>query len=59
MPAEAELRFSCGGNRRTSDLRNMWGFPRIRGTIMGVPIIRIIVFGGLYWGPLFWETPMF
>ena len=25
---------------------------------MGVPIIRIIVFWGLYWGPPFWETPI-
>ena len=25
-----------------------WGFPKIRGTILGVPIIRIIVFWGLY-----------
>ena len=32
--------------------RNRWGFPKIRGTILGVPILRIIVFGGLYWGPL-------
>ena len=24
---------------------------QIRGTILGVPIIRIIVFWGLYWGP--------
>ena len=23
---------------------------------MVVPIIRVIVFWGLYWGPLFWET---
>ena len=23
----------------------------IRGTILGVPITRAIVFGGLYWGP--------
>ena len=30
----------------------IWGFPKIRGTILGVPIIRIIVFWGLYWGPL-------
>ena len=30
----------------------LWGFPKIRGTILGVPIIRIIVFWGLYWGPL-------
>ena len=30
----------------------MWGFPKIRGTFLGVPIIRIIVFWGLYWGSL-------
>ena len=29
-----------------------WGFPKIRGTFLGVPIIRIVVFGGLCWGPL-------
>ena len=29
----------------------MWGFPKIRGTILGVPIIRILVYYGLYWGP--------
>ena len=29
----------------------MWGFPKIRGTILGVPILRMRVFGGLYWGP--------
>ena len=28
----------------------IWGFPKTRGTLLGVPIIRIIVFGGLYWG---------
>ena len=28
----------------------IWGFPKIRGTFFGVPIIRIIVFWGLYWG---------
>ena len=28
------------------------GFPKIRGTLLGVPIIRILVFWGLYWGPL-------
>ena len=26
-------------------------FPKIRGTFLRVPIIRIIVFWGLYWGP--------
>ena len=29
----------------------MWGFPKIRGTLLGVPIIRTLVFGCLYWGP--------
>ena len=29
-----------------------FGFPKIRGPILGVPIIRIIVYWGLYWGPL-------
>ena len=29
----------------------MWGFPKIRGTFLGVPIIWIIVFLGLYWVP--------
>ena len=28
-----------------------WGFPKIRGTFLGVPIIRTIGFLGLYWGP--------
>ena len=49
------------GARRPQALRSRmqyskWGFPKIRGTILGVPIIRTIVFGGLYWVPLFWET---
>ena len=30
----------------------IWGFPKIRGTLLGVLIIRIIVFWGLHWGPL-------
>ena len=28
------------------------GFPKIRGTFLGVPIIRTIVYWGLYWGTL-------
>ena len=27
-------------------------FAKIRGTFLGVPTIRIIVFWGFYWGPL-------
>ena len=34
---------SCGVARLT------WGIPKIGGTILGGPIIRIIVFWGLYW----------
>ena len=30
--------------------RKLRGFPNIRGTFLGVPIIRPIVFWGLYWG---------
>ena len=33
-------------------IRMKWGFPKIRGTLCGVPIMRTIVFGGLYWGSL-------
>ena len=28
-----------------------WGVPKISGTLLGVPIIRIMLFWGLYWGP--------
>ena len=31
----------------------MWGFPKIRGTILGVPRIGMILYYGLYWGPAF------
>ena len=33
-------------------IRIVWGFPKIRGTVLGVPIIRTIVLWSLYWGPL-------
>ena len=29
---------------RAGDPHDIWGFPKIRGTILGVPIIRIIVY---------------
>ena len=29
-----------------------WGIPKIRGAILGVPIIRTIVFWGKNWGSL-------
>ena len=32
------------------------GFPQIRGTYLGVLIVRTIVFWGLYWVPLSRET---
>ena len=28
----------------------IWGFPKIRGTFLGVPVTRIVVFGGPHWG---------
>ena len=30
----------------------IWGFPKIRGTFLGVPIRRTIKYWGLYWSPL-------
>ena len=30
----------------------MWEFPKIKGTFLGVPILRIIIYWGLYWGTL-------
>ena len=30
----------------------IWGFPKVRGTILGVLTIGMVVFWGLYWGPL-------
>ena len=29
----------------------IWGFPKISGTFLGVPMRRTIAFWGLYWGP--------
>ena len=47
-----QLRFSPP----STEQRLKWGFPKIRGTFLGVPMIRIIVYWGLQWGPLFWES---
>ena len=33
------------------------GFPKIRGTFLGFPIIRVIVYLGLYWVPILWKFP--
>ena len=40
------------GNVREVKLKTTWEFPKIRGTFLGVPILRIIVYWGLYWGTL-------
>ena len=37
-------------------LHKIWGFPSIGGNLLGVPTRRIIVFWGLHWVPLIWET---
>ena len=47
---EAAQEMRCDPSRYLCFLE--WGFPKIRGTILGVPIIRTIVYWGLYWGPL-------
>ena len=37
----------------------IWRFPKMRGTLLGVPIIGIIVFCGLYWVLVIWETTIY
>ena len=29
--------------------KNLWGFPKHRGTVLGIPMIRVVVFWGPYW----------
>ena len=41
---------------RVQGLGEIWGFAKIRGTFLGVPIMRAIVFLGLYWGSPILET---
>ena len=33
-------------------LKPIWGFPKIRGTFLGAPLIRTLVYWALYWGTL-------
>ena len=40
----------------TRSLLSIKGVPEIRGIFLGVPITRVIVCWGQYWGPLFRET---
>ena len=52
---QADVKTKLCAQRGSSTLQvllSIWGFPKIRGTILGVPIIWTIVFWGLYWGPL-------
>ena len=37
---------------RRSNSKAIGGFPKIRGTVLEIPIIRTIVYWGLYWGSL-------
>ena len=36
----------------------VWEFLKLRGYLIGVLLIRILLFWVLYWGPLFSETPV-
>ena len=38
--------------RQPSNPKKKWWFPKIRGIILRVPIIRIVIFWGLYWSRL-------
>ena len=53
------LHFRILGFRRWSELfatQHHVGFPKIGRTFLGVPIIRIAIFWGLYWGPHYFGT---
>ena len=41
----------AGAKKGPRNPRDMGRFPKLGDTILGVPITRTIVFGGLYWGP--------
>ena len=38
--------------RQHKRVRWIWGLPKVRDTVLGVLIIRTIVYLGIYWGPL-------
>ena len=61
QPLERALRWTCAtpGSFSTWEVPpvSIWGFPKIRVTILRVSIIRIIVYWGLYWG-LYWGPPI-
>ena len=48
--------WAWGSVSSLSDCFVLWGFPKIRGAILGVPRIRIIVFWGLYLGLPIWGS---
>ena len=37
---------------KTAQESSLWRFAKIRGTLLGIPIIRIIALRGLHWGHL-------
>ena len=39
--------------------QTIWEFPQIRGTLLGVPMKRVIVFWVYIGVPLLWETTIF
>ena len=55
MTSQIELRILGTGESNRQDGKciptPIWEFPKIRGVLLGFPIIRIIVFWGLCWGP--------
>ena len=40
-----------GRGLKDSSVQDIWGLSQIRGTFLGVPIVRSIIFWGLHWGP--------
>ena len=51
-PCPAPFERAADVKRSVSGLHESLGFPKLRGTFLGAPIIKTTVYWGLYWGPL-------
>ena len=48
-----------GSNSYHYDFERYMGVSKIQGHFLGVPMMRIMIYWSLFWGPLFSETPIF
>ena len=46
----SEVQTIANSSAKLSCMVKNGGFPKLRGTVLGVPVLRTVVFWGLYWG---------